>query len=497
MNAQRGPEQEDGMAASSNSYGGSLAGFPKGIAVTTDAAVAAAFSRDESGRMGAAPMAVAHCVSTADVQAVVRWAFRSAVPLVPISSKSGPRRRGDTVCSRSAVVIDLSGMDRVIHVDGRDAIAIIEPGVTFPQFDAALKPHGLRSFRPLAPRGTKSVLAAFLEREPMTVPGSHWDSADPLSAFELVFGTGDVFRTGGAALPGSLEQNLARGNRQMVSTGPMHTDFGRVVQGAQGALGVVCWGSIYCQRIPTLEMPLFAVSESLASVVDLGYRMLRRRPTGQMFILNAAQLALLIAGSIEEFRALRAKLPAWILYVEISASEYYPEEQIAFKRADLERDAAALSVSVTAKLGSLSASAVAQRQVAGNDPIAAPLGLASEEVFFLTQMDKVQVHLESLEPAHAAETCVYLQPLAHGVNAHCQFTFMAESNSAAALRRRAIDTAERMAANGGFFSRPYHPWAHVPFERDKTIAPILKRTKELFDPKSILQPEAQCLGNAR
>lgn len=484
------------MATSLSSYGGSLAGFPKDIAITTDAAVAAAFSRDESGRMGATPMAVAHCASTADVQAVVRWALRSGVPLVPISSKGGPRRRGDTVCVRSAVVIDLSGMDRVIHVDGRDAIAIIEPGVTFPQFDTALRPHGLRSFRPLAPRGTKSVLAAFLEREPMTVPGSHWDSADPLSAFELVFGTGDVFRTGGAALPGSLEENLARGNRQMISTGPMHTDFGRVVQGAQGALGVVCWGSIYCQRIPTLEIPLFAVSESLDAVVDLGYRMLRRRAAGQMFILNAAQLALLIAGSIEEFRALRAKLPAWILYLELSASEYYPEEEIAFKHADLERDAASLSVAVTAELGSLSASAVARRQVAGNGS-AAPLGLASEEVFFLTQLDKVQKHLESLEPAHAAETCVYVQPLAHGVNAHCQFTFMAEPNSAASLRRRAVDTAERMAANGGFFSRPYHPWAHVPFERDKTIAPLLNRTKELFDPKSVLQPQAQCLGIAR
>ncbi|HKT16357.1 MAG TPA: FAD-binding oxidoreductase, partial [Allosphingosinicella sp.] len=473
------------------------AGFPKGIAMTTDAAVTTALSSDESGRTGARPLAVAHCSSTADVQAVVRWAIRSGVPLVPISSKGGPRRRGDTICARPAVVMDLSGMDRVVHVDGRDAIAIIEPGVTFPQFDAALKPHGLRSFRPLAPRATKSVLAAFLEREPMTVPGSHWDSADPLSSFELVFGTGDVFRTGGAALPGSLEDNLARGNRQMVSTGPMHTDFGRVIQGAQGALGIVCWGSIYCQRIPTLEVPLFAASEKLDAIVDLGYRMLRRRPTGQMFILNAAQLALLLAGSPQEFRAIKAKLPQWILYVELSASEYYPEEAIAFRRADLERDAASLSVSVTADLGGLSAGTVAQRQMTGNGPVEAAVGLASEEVFFLTQLDKIQEHLDSLEPADTAEACVYVQPLAHGVNAHCQFTFLAEPGSAAALRQRAVDSAERLAASGGFFSRPYHPWAHVPFERDKGIAPLLHRTKALFDPKSILQPEAQSLGNVR
>ncbi|HJQ16656.1 MAG TPA: FAD-binding oxidoreductase [Allosphingosinicella sp.] len=483
--------------ATSSRDSASLAGFPAGVAITTDAAVTAALSSDESGRTGACPLAVAHCASTADVQAVVRWAMRSGVPLVPISSKDGPRRRGDTICARPAVVIDLSGMDRVVHVDGRDAIAIIEPGVTFPQFDAALKPHGLRSFRPLAPRATKSVLAAFLEREPMTVPGSHWDSADPLSSFELVFGTGDVFRTGGAALPGSLEDNLARGNRQMISTGPMHTDFGRVIQGAQGALGIVCWGSIYCQRIPALEVPLFAASESVDAIVALGYRILRRRPAGQMFILNAAQLALLLAGSLQEFRAIKAKLPPWILYVELSASEYYPEEAIAFRRADLERDAASLSVAVAPELGGLAASAVAQRQAAGNGPIESAFGLASEEVFFLTQLDKVQKHLDSLAPADRAETCVYVQPLAHGVNAHCQLTLLAEPDSAAALRHRAVDTAERLAAGGGFFSRPYHPWAHVPFAHDKGIAPLLHRTKALFDPKSILQPEAQSLGNVR
>lgn len=472
----------------------SLSGFPRHIGLTTTPSALASFATDQSGRPGTQPLAIAACSSTAEIQAVIRWAARGGVPLVPVSSPGGPRRRGDTVCPRPAVVLDLSAMQRIIHVDARDAIAIIEPGVTFAQFEAALKPHGLRSFRPLAPRATKSVLAAFLEREPMTVPGQHWDSADPLSSFELVFGSGDIFHTGGAALPGTLEENLARGNRQMVSTGPMHTDFGRVIQGAQGALGVVSWASIYCQRIPAIEVPLFAGSDSLDAIVELCYRMLRRRPGGQMFILNAGQLALLLARSAEEFQLLKHKLPPWILYVELSASEHFPEEAIAFRRADLARDAASLSVDVSATLGGFPASSMVQRQCTEAGLVDPALGLAYEEIFFLSQLDKVQKHLDTLDSSDAAETCVYVQPLAHGVNAHCQFTFLAKAGEERRLSQRAVKAAEHFATSGGFFSRPYHPWAHVPFMRDEAIAPMLDRAKRLFDPQSVLQPNSQSLG---
>ena len=482
-------------SAAKISGGRSLAGFPRGIALTTDPAITGALSNDQSGRVGAIPIAIAHCASTADVQSVVRWAIRSGTPLVPISSKGGPRRRGDTVCDRAAVIVDLSGMDRIIHIDDRNAIAVIEPGVTFPQFEAALKTHGLRSFRPLAPRATKSVLSAFLEREPVTAPGRHWNSADPLSAFELVFGTGETFRTGSGALPGSLEKNLERGNRQMSSLGPMHTDFGRVIQGAQGSLGIVCWTSIFCQKIPALEVPLFASSDSLDAIVELTYRMLRRRPAGQMFVVNGAQLALLLAESRDSFHVLKAKLPRWILYVELSASEYFPEEALAFRRADLERDAAALSV--TEELAGVPATAVAQRQRAERGPIEADSDMASEEIFFLSQLDKVQGHIEALGPSDSEEACIYLQPLAQGVYAHCQFTLLREAGSTDASHSRAVDAAGRLAANGGFFSRPYHPWAHIPFERDKTIGPLLDRTKGLFDPYMILQPDSQSLGKVR
>ena len=470
-------------------------GFPDSVPFDADPVLRASFGKDRSGRIGARPLGVAKPSSTADIQAVIRWAARSGTPIVPVSSAEGPRRRGDTICKTEALILDLSGMNRIIHVDAQDALAIVEPGVTFNQLDDALAPKGLRAFRPLFARRSKSVIAAFLEREPMTVPGLHWDSSDPLAAMECVFGSGDLFRTGGAALPGSLEQNIERGNRPLLGVGPMNTDFGRVLQGAQGALGVVSWASVYCQRNPALEVPLFITSDSVEAIVELSYRMLRRRPVGQMFILNGLQLALMIAKDASHYTSLLAALPAWILYVELNAPAYFPEESIAFQRSDLERDAESLDVTITAETGGVAAADVAKSQrMIGDQPVHRLTQFASEEIVYLTQLDKVEQQLGYAALPDGGDVGIYLQPLAQGVNAHCQITLLAPADEAQSLSRKAETTASKLAEHGAFFSRPYHPWAHVAFERDGKIAPLLARVKTLFDPKGILQPGSQSLG---
>lgn len=478
---------------------GLLSTLPGGIGHMADPTVLSTYATDESGRAGKAPLAMVRPKSARQVQAVVRWAAGRGVTLIPLSSPGGPRRRGDTVSDQDAVILDLSGMNRVLHVDGRDAVALIEPGVTFAALDDILRPHGLRGFLPLAPRASKSVVSAFLEREPITVPGKHWDVADPLASLELVFGTGELFRTGSAGIPGKLEDNLARGNRNLIAPGPSFTDFGRVVQGAQGALAVVTWASILCQRIPAVEVPFFAAAAQAGPVIELCYRMLRRRPAGQMFILNHVQLALLLADDAASYAALKASLPRWILYVELAATPYFPEEAIAYQRADLERDAEALGVAITEALAGRPAATLPRRQRTFTDtPAHHRVGQACQEVFALTQLDAVPAQLQAVAALEApGDVAVYLQPLVQGVNVHCQFTMLDQPGQEAALSRLAVTVALTQAAHRGFLSRPYHPWAHVPFARDPGIRPLLEKTKALFDPGHVLQAGAMSLGGVR
>lgn len=467
-----------------------------GISVADDSHLLRSFASDASGRHGATPVGLVRPSSASQLQQVVRGAGASGVRLIPVSSPSGPRRRGDTVSDTPVVIVDMSGMARILHVDGDDAIALIEAGVTFPQFAAALKPHGLRPFQPLMPRASKSVVAAFLEREPTTVPGKHWDSSDPIATMEVVFGTGDLFRTGSASMPGTLKENLADGNRQMFSLGPSHTDFGRVLQGAQGSLGIVTWASIFCQRIPALELHMYASSDRLEALIELCYTLLRRRTNGQLFIVNNVQLALMLAGDAAEYARLKALLPRWVLYVELTAPAYFPEESMAYQRKLLEDDAARLGVDLSSTIAGHTASDLPARQQAYSDRSSADrAGLADQEVFCLSQLDRAPSHISAMDGLVADGNCaIYLQPMVHGVNAHCQFTFLDAPDNAERLAGVARRAADLCADTGGFFSRPYHPWADVPFARDPSARPLLARAKGIFDPKHILQPGALALG---
>jgi hypothetical protein len=134
--------------------------------------------------------------NAADAEKIVKLARETQTPLVPISS-GPPHFRGDTVPSvGGAVIIDLSGMKKIIRVDRINRTALFEPGVTFGELIPAVVNEGLRINMPLLPRQTKSVTASMLEREPVIMPTYHWDIADPLQCVEVVFGTGDRFRTG-------------------------------------------------------------------------------------------------------------------------------------------------------------------------------------------------------------------------------------------------------------------------------------------------------------
>ena len=167
--------------------------------------------------------------NTSETQQVVKWANRTGTGLVPISSGS-PHFWGDTVPSAGGVVIvDLSRMKKIIRVDARNRVALVEPGVTFSELQPEVEREELRLNMPLLPRSSKSVVASLLEREPVIMPRFHWDMMDPLACTEIIWGSGDLFRTGSAAGPGTLEELQASGSAQKYGGGPAQVDYVRFV----------------------------------------------------------------------------------------------------------------------------------------------------------------------------------------------------------------------------------------------------------------------------
>ncbi len=201
----------------------------------------------------------------------MKLAKETGTPLVPVSS-GGPHFYGDTVPSTGdAVIVDLSGMKKVDLIDPFERVAsMVEPGVTFGELIPAVAKEGLRLNMPLQPRATKSVVGSMLSREPVIMPHYHWDISDPIGSTEVVFGTGDMFRTGAAAGPGDIAEQRAGGGVQKEAAGPSAMSLHRLLQGAQGTMGIVTWASVRCELIPEREQPYFIASSDVAKLLRGG-----------------------------------------------------------------------------------------------------------------------------------------------------------------------------------------------------------------------------------
>lgn len=479
-----------------------LATLPSGISVVRDPDVLGRYLTKAEQSIGNPPIAIVRPTDLAQLQDIVLWANQSRCSLAPMSSPGSDHRRGATPWSRPVLVVDLSGMNRVIHVDRNDFIAVIEPGVTFPEFDAALSAYGLRSFKPLLPRRNKSVLTSYLEREPTTSPHDHWDSEDPLGGLQVVFGSGEQFRTGTASVNGSLDEQLRKGSRQMMSIGPGSTDFLRVVQGSQGTLAIAAWAAAYCEPIPALEKSFFVGADEIGPLIELAYRVLWRRQGGQLFIVNDAHLAMMGSADRHGFDTLLPRLPKWSLYVNLTSPDYLPGERMSFLEADLSADAAKLGLTIADELGGYRASDIgAQQRELPLVQYKNRLYGAHRDIFFLTQLDQTPRFIGELgallrsDEMQPGPVGVYLQPRVQGVSCHFEAVFPYDPANKAIGEKTGILAdlaARRFADAGAFFSRPYEGWSDIAFGKDPSIKRYLTKVKEMFDPNEILSPGRLC-----
>jgi len=437
--------------------------------------------------------------STAEVRELIKLARSDKLNLVFLSS-SAPRLRGDSVPVGEAVIVDLSGMDDIVRLDRRNKVALIEPGVTFEQLIPEVDRIGLKVLMPLLPKAGKSVLASALEREPIIIPKYHWDMTDPMLCTELVFGTGDLFRTGSAAGPGSLEQQWAAGGAQKNPMGPAQTDFVRVVQGSQGTMAAVTWCSLKLEVKPSIHKIWFVPDAKLERVSDFTYRAMRPKLGDEWLILNARQLATIIADDPAKVDELTEKQAPWTVVYGVSGYEYLPAERVAYQERDLARHAQAAGVTAVPEVPGCSWKSMERILAAPSpDPYykTVPKGGFSD-IFFVTTLDRVPDFTQVME-AEAARAGypperigVYIQPIQQGRNVHLEFTLYHDPADAAKAGELFSSASAALSEAGAFFSRPYGPWAELAYARCPDTVAALRKVKEMLDPDGVLNRGKLC-----
>jgi hypothetical protein len=423
---------------------------------------------------------------------------------VPVSS-GPPHFRGDTVPGiGGAIIVDLSGMKKIIFVDRPRRVAMVEPGVTFVELIPAVAKEGLRLNMPLLPREAKSVVGSMLEREPVIMPKYQWDISDPLACTGLFFGGGDEFRTGQAAGPGTIEEQWAVGGVQKAPYGPGTASYHRVIQGAQGTMGIVTWASMRCEILPILEEPFVVGTSSLDPLIELASWLIRLRMVNECFILNSTNLAAIFAEKWpDDYQSLKNSLPKWILFFTVAGYEYLPEERISSYLQDLTGLTQRLGVEAVKAAGRISANEISKavRKTSGEPYWKLRYKGASQDIFFLTINDKLQTQIEAMDDLAGkagyptSDMGVYIQPIVQGAGSHCEFTLFYDPGSSGERNRvkeLCASATRSLIAGGAFFSRPYGENASMVLNRDAASVALLQKFKKIFDPNNIMNPGKVC-----
>ncbi|MBD3229665.1 MAG: FAD-binding protein [Candidatus Lokiarchaeota archaeon] len=451
------------------------------------------YSHDLSLVSAAEPLLVVYPENTEQCEQIVNLANEMNFSIIPVSSPLEKRLHGDSIPkTERSIIMDLSRMDEILRIDKKNRVIMVEPGVTYGKLIDVAKKNGLRLNKTLYPRKNKSVLASALEREPPTIPRYHWDSSDPLLCTEVIFGDGNYFRTGIAAGPGSVEQQLESGQAQKNPMGPTQFSPFRLLQGSQGSFGVVTWATIKCEYLQDKEKLFFSQSDDLSSFFDLIRHVIKYRMVDEIFIVNKVSLATLLNIKLSELD----NLMEWILLYNITGRGKFAQDKIDYIVADINDLLDTFEIELTEQLGDIKNEDLYEILHGTCDEAwQCSLEDSFQDIFYITTLDKTTEHYELVKGLTDLTLGVYIQPIMQGCAVHCEFDlfYNPEKVSNQKVKEDFMKISTELMDNGAFFNRPYGLWADEMYARvsSETID-ALQKVKKIFDPNNVMNRGALC-----
>ncbi len=435
------------------------------------------------------------------IQKIIKLANSLNFSIIPVSSQSSPRHHADTIPrNNNSVILNLSKLNKIINIDRKNRVVMVEPGVTFGELIPHLYKKGLKILTPLHPRASKSVLTAALEREPIIIPRYMWDSSDPLLCTEVFFGNGELFKTGTAAGPGSIKQQKKSGQAQVNPMGPTQFSPFRVIQGAQGSIGIVTWATLKLELLPSIQKLFHLQSENIEELLDFQYELLKYRLCDELLIMNNLNLACLIKEDTSEILQLANSLATWNLIFVISGRDQFANDKINYLEGDIHDIMKEKKLKLSNNKSKINKDDILKfLNNADVNPWRLRLKGGYQDIFFISNYEKITEFIALVENQIANNLGIYIQPINQGTSYHCEFDIYYNPNTkeeALDVKEKFMRTSIDLMNSGAFFNRPYGLWAKEVYERheDSTYR-ALKKVKKIFDPNNVLNPGVLCFDD--
>lgn len=225
------------------------AALPAGT-VVVDPATVDNHRRDRADLCPAgSPLALVRPRTTEQVQAVMRWATRHRVPVVPQGARTGLSGGANAV--EGCLLLSLAGMDTIVEIDPVDQVAVVEPGVVNAVLSRAALDVGL--FYPPDPSSwEESTIGGNLATNAGGLCCVKYGvTVDFVRGLEVVLADGDVVRTGRRTAKGVAGYELTK-----------------LLVGSEGTLGVITQATLSLRPAPEEALTMVALFDAVPPALE-------------------------------------------------------------------------------------------------------------------------------------------------------------------------------------------------------------------------------------
>lgn len=222
--------------------------------VVTDNDILAAYAKDETSDLSAMPDILVRAETTDDVSRTLGFCHAHSVPVIPRGAGTGVT--GGAVPVNGGVVLSLEKMNRIIEIDRENMVAVVEPGAITSHVQDAAKAEGL--MYPPDPSSLDSCSiggnVAANAGGPSTV--KYGTTKDYVLGLEFVLPNGSVITTGGRIVKNATGYNISG-----------------ILVGSEGTLAVIT--KIVLRLIPAplffcdMLIPFPSINESVDAVFSI------------------------------------------------------------------------------------------------------------------------------------------------------------------------------------------------------------------------------------
>lgn len=203
------------------------------------------------------PEAVVLPKTTEEVAKVVRYAFQREIPVTPRGAGSG--LAGGCTPVKGGIVIDMKPMNKIIEIDRRDMTSRVEAGVVLARFHREVEKMGL--FYPPDPQ---SMSVCTIGGNIATRAGGprgvkYGTTSNYVLGLEVVLPDGEVITTGGKFVKQSVGYDLTH-----------------LMTGSEGTLGVITKATLRLLTLPPAHQTVVVACETLDGAAEMVSEMIAR-----------------------------------------------------------------------------------------------------------------------------------------------------------------------------------------------------------------------------